>query len=70
MWGMFKAGTEGFEQWSDMTPMQHYKLMGDMLFVGMGGVILALLDDTIQKLYSDKSQRADEPDKTEPPAKT
>ncbi len=48
-WGVFKAGTEGFERWSDMTNMQHIKLLGDM-GMGFGGVLLAFLDQSIQKL--------------------
>ena len=53
-WGVFKAGVEGFEALNDMTVLQMAKLAGDM---GMGflGVMLAFLDNTIQRLAGGQS---------------
>lgn len=60
-WGMFVAGVEGFERWSDMTEMQQWKLLGNMAFVGFGGVILSFMDSTIQRLTADKTEQPKEP---------
>lgn len=49
-WGMWKAGTNGFKTIGEMTPLQFWDLLGDMVFVGMGGVFLAFLDTTLSAL--------------------
>jgi hypothetical protein len=48
-WGVFKAGTNGFDGLNDMTPLQKIDLAGDMA-AAFGGVLLAFLDTSIQKL--------------------
>lgn len=48
-WGVWKAGTNGFDALSDMTSMQRTDLFGDMA-MAFGGVLLAFLDSTIQIL--------------------
>lgn len=54
-WGVFKAGVEGFERWSDINEMSRWKLFGDM-GVAFGGVLLAFLDNTLQRLINDKEK--------------
>lgn len=49
MWGVFKAGTQGYDHMSDMSSLQKIWLYGDM-FVAGGGVVLAFLDTSITKL--------------------
>lgn len=48
-WGVFKAGTQGYNHLSDMSRLQQIWLFGDMS-VAFGGVVLAFLDTSLQKL--------------------
>lgn len=50
-WGVFKAGTNGFDGLNDMTPLQKIDLAGDMA-TAFGGVLLAFLDNSIASLSS------------------
>lgn len=62
-WGMFVSGTEGFTSLSEMSGLQLIKLLGNMLFAGFGGVVLAFLDQTLSRLQSQKPQ-PEQPPKT------
>lgn len=54
-WGVFKAGVNGFDSVSAMTPLQFWELMGDVA-QAMFGVWLAFIDNTISKVQDgDKS---------------
>lgn len=48
-WGVFKAGTNGFDGLDQMTPLQKIDLGGDML-AAFGGVLLAFLDNSITRI--------------------
>lgn len=48
-WGVFKAGTNGFDGIDQMTPLQKIDLSGDMC-AAFGGVLLAFLDNSITRL--------------------
>lgn len=61
MWGMFKAGTQGYDSLSDMSSMQLLYLFGDMLFSGFCGVLLAFIDNTLSGLGRRLPPAADEP---------
>jgi hypothetical protein len=52
-WGVIKAGTEGYNSFSDMPPQARDKMIGDALFAA-GGVVLAFLDSTISRLTQGK----------------
>lgn len=53
-WGVFKAGTNGFDGLNQMTPLQKIDLAGDMT-AAFGGVLLAFLDNSIAKLSSQQN---------------
>jgi hypothetical protein len=48
-WGVFKAGTNGFDGLDQMTPLQKVDLTGDMA-AAFGGVLLAFLDNSISRI--------------------
>lgn len=48
-WGMWKAGTNGFSSLSEMTSMQFWQLLGDVL-MSIVGVWLAFVDQTLTKV--------------------
>lgn len=48
-WGVFKAGTNGFDGLDQMTPLQKIDLSGDIC-AAFGGVLLAFLDNSISRL--------------------
>lgn len=48
-WGVFKAGTNGFDGLNYMTPLQKIDLSGDMA-AAFGGVLLAFLDNTLSAM--------------------
>jgi hypothetical protein len=54
MWSSFLNGTEGYNSFSEMTGMELIKLCGNMLFGAGCGVILAFLDQTLQKISGQK----------------
>ena len=54
-WNSFQAGVEGYAKFSEMTPMQHWKLLGS-ISVAMLGVLLAFLDQTMSKAKPDDSK--------------
>lgn len=51
-WGVFKAGTNGFDSLANMTKLQVLDLAGDSV-IAMLTVWIAFLDNTIQKVQSD-----------------
>jgi TRAP-type C4-dicarboxylate transport system permease small subunit len=68
-WGMWKAGTNGYKEIGEMSPLQFWDLIGDMVFVGMGGVLLAFLDNTLQQLRgkNGNGDSGDSPKEPKPP---
>lgn len=48
-WAVFKAGTQGYDHWSDLSSMQKVWLCGDM-WVAFAGVVVAFLDNSLQRL--------------------
>jgi hypothetical protein len=53
-WGVWKAGTSGYDSISQMTPLQLGDLIGDAL-VAFGGVLLAFLDNSLQALSNGRN---------------
>lgn len=68
-WGMFTAGTEGYDTLSDMTDLQKLKLIGNMVFAGFAGVVLAFLDQTLTQIRQSRLEPTDNENTTpRPPA--
>lgn len=55
-WGVFKAGTNGFDGLDQMTPLQKIDLSGDMA-AAFFGVVLAFLDNSISALSNQTSNQ-------------
>ena len=68
-WGVFKAGTQGYDHWGDMSVFQRVWLFGDM-FTAFGGVVLAFLDNSIQKLATSSVDTAQITTQTQTTVKT
>lgn len=54
VWGVLKAGTEGYDHLGDIPPIAKLKLLGDS-WQAFAGVLLAFLDSTLSVLRSNEN---------------